>query len=171
MLPDYPNIYAGGELFWQSSAGDGALTLTSLADGAARQGAKLDLLDGTAGLPVYLTWRLESAVGSAAANGLQLELFFGESNDNIAANNNPGNLTGADGALSNPDELKYQLLYAGALTFSNARGTNVQKTWGRFYSSNQFLMPVLVNHTGQTLSGTAGNHVLAVTPYYCQISD
>jgi hypothetical protein len=122
-------------------------------------------------MPELLEIRFESAVGSAATNGLELELFIGESDHVTAGTDNPGNLTGADAALSNPDELKAQLNYAGSLVFSNARGTNVQKQRLRYFPICPYIIPLVVNKTGQTLSGTAGDHKIVVTPYYRKIAD
>lgn len=171
-LPDYNGLVAGTALTWASSGGDKVLTLTSLANNAAREGDKSPtLVDGTMGMPELLEMRLESAVGSAATNGLEIELHVGESDSATAGNDNPGNLTGADAGLSNPDELKSQLNVVGALILSNARGTNVQKQRFRYRPLCPYIIPVVVNKSGQTLSGTAGNHKLVVTPYYRKVID
>jgi len=171
-LPDYSFLEAGTPVTWKSSGGDKAITLTSLANDAAREGAKsATLLDGAKGMPELLEIRLESAVGSAATDGKEIELWIGESDDADAADANPGNLTGADAALSNPDELKRQLYHAVSLSLSNARGTNIQKQRGLYYPTCLYIIPVVVNKSGQTLSGTAGDHQIVVTPYYRKTAD
>jgi len=171
-LPDYSYLEAGSPITWKNTGGDKPLTLTSLANDAAREGDKsATLLDGTKGMPELLEIRLESAVGSAATDGKEIELWIGESDDADAADANPGNLTGADAGLSNPDELKRQLYHGLSLSLSNARGTNVQKQRGLYYPTCKYIIPVVVNKSGQTLSGTAGNHQLVITPYYRTTAD
>lgn len=171
-LPDYANLVAGTPKTWDTVPTTYTITLTSLANGAAREGAKGDFNDAAlGGLPVLLEVRLESAVAVAAANGTVLELWAGESDSGTAGTDNPGNLTGADAALSNPSELKLQLDLVGALNLSNARGTNVQKQRFRYFPTCRYWIPVLVNLSGQALTGTAGNHKIVVTPYYNKISD
>lgn len=171
-LPDYSTLVAGTPITWASSGGTETLTLTSLANNAGREGDKsATLVDGTSGMPEVLDVMLESAVGSAATDGLEIELFFGESSSATAGTDNPGNMTGADAGLSNPDELKRQCNFAGSLVLSNARGTNVQKQRFRYKPLMPHIVPLVVNKSGQTLSGTAGNHLITVTPYYRKIQD
>jgi hypothetical protein len=170
-LPDYPTLVAGTPKTWASSGGDYALTLTSLADNAAREGAKGDFFDATFGLPEVLDVRFESAVASAATNGKQIELYLGESDHATAGTDNPGNLTGADAPLSNPDELKAQLYMVGGLNLSNARGTNVQKQRFSVIPTCRYQVPVAVNKSGQALHATAGNHKIVITPYYRKIQE
>lgn len=167
MAVNYSDLSAGTEITWKSSGGTKVLTLTSLTNGSAREGDKsATLVDGSKGMPELLVCRLESAVGSAATTGRGLNLYFGESDSATAGTNNPGNLTGADAGLSTPTELTPQLSYVGALVFSNTRGTNVQKAVLFYRPQSPYIIPLLHNDTGQTLSGTAGNHTLSVTPYY-----
>lgn len=167
MAANYSDLVIGTEMTWKSSGGTKVLTLTSLTNGSCREGDKsATLIDGSKGMPELLVCRLESAVGSAATTGRELALFFGESDSATAGTNNPGNLTGADAGLSTPTELLMQLFNCGSLVFSNTRGTNVQKAVLFYWPKSPYIIPVLYNDTGQTLSGTAGNHVLSVTPYY-----
>lgn len=171
-LPDYAHLVAGTAITWAASGGDKTITLTSLANDAGREGAKSGtLVDGTSGMPELLEVRFESAVASAATNAKEIELYFGESSSTTAATDNPGNLTGADAALSNPDELKAQLYFVGSLVLSNARGTNVQKQRLLYWPTQICIIPLVVNKSGQALSGTAGNHQIVVTPFYRKIAD
>lgn len=171
-LPDYSFLEKGSPITWAPSGGDKVLTLTSKADGVGREGDKsATLIDGTKGMPELLEIRLETAVGAAATDGKEVELWIGESDHATAGTDNPGNLTGADADLSNPDELKRQLYHGVSLSLSNARGTNVQKQRGLYYPTCPYIIPVVVNKSGQTLSGTAGNHKVVVTPYYRKTAD
>lgn len=160
-LPDYGKREFGTEVNWKSSGGTGLLTLTSLANAAARQGAKIDL-----GATWDAEWLVvfESAVGSAATNGAEIQLFFGESLSGTAGTDNPGNLTGADAGLSVPSELIGQLLYVGSLVLSNTLGTGKQVTTMRYRPLSRYVMPVVYNLSAQTLSGTAGNHAVRMIP-------
>ncbi len=171
-LPDYSDLEVGTSITWAASGGDKAMTLTSLANDAAREGAKsATLVDSTKGMPELLEVRFESAVASAATAGKEIELYFGESDSATAGTNNPGNLTGADAALSNSDELKHQCSFAGSLVLSNARGTNVQKQRLYYSPLQPYIIPLVVNKSGVALSGTAGNHSLVVTPFYRRAKD
>lgn len=167
-LPEYVKHEQGTAKSWKSSGGDYALTLTSLANDAAREGAKGDL-----GATWARRWAVffTSSVGSAATNGKEIEVYWGPSTHATAGSDNPGNLTGADAALSNPDELKFQLLYLGSLALSNARGTNVQKQYFEFMPPTRYGTPVVVNKSGQTLGSTAGDHEVRLTPIEDLVQD
>lgn len=170
-LPDYSDLDAGTAVEWSTTGGK-AITLTSLANGSGREGVKSDSwVDATKGKPEVVEVRFESAVAVAATDGSEVELYVGESDSATAGTDNPGNLTGADAALSNPDELKRQLVFVGSLVLSNVRGTNVQKQRFRFRPVCTYTIPLVVNKSGQALSGTAGNHKIVMTPYYRRIKD
>ena len=171
-LPDYSDLIRGATVTWKNSGGDKTLTLTSLTNGSGREGDKsATLIDGTYGMPELLEWFLLSAVGTTVTS-TDLELYLGFSDSSTAGTNNPGNLAGADGAWSTPDELKLQLALAGCLNFSNGRTTNIQKVrlWYPRPAAH-YVIPALVNKTGQTLSGTASDHQLIMTPLYRRILD
>lgn len=166
-----PFFDIGTPVTWQASGGTSALTLTSLASAAARQGAKSgSFLDGTKGLPAYLEILFLSKMNAAAANGTFLNLFFGESDSATAGTANPGGLSGTDASLSNPAEVTLQLRPVWAFPLSNALGTGAQSWRSVFYPRCAYLSPVIVNGTAQALSSTAGDHVLTVTPYYHRTS-
>jgi hypothetical protein len=167
-LPDYFKNEAGTELTWVNTGGDFTLTLTSLANDAARQGAKGDL---TAQWAQRWAVYFQSSVGSAATNGNEIEVYWAASKNATAATENPGNTSGSDAALSNPDELKHQLIYIGSLILSNARGTNTQAQYFEFYPPTRYGMPVIVNKSGQTLGSTAGDHEFTIVPVERRIQD
>lgn len=158
---------AGTPVSWLASAGDKTLTLTSLANGAVREGGKsASFLNAAGQLPAFIRWRLESQVGSAATQGRELNLLVGQSENATAGTDNPAQLTGADATVTSGTELLGQLDRVGSLPFSNAIGTTVQKTYLTSYPKSPYQIPVLHNDTGQTLGATAGNHKLIATPYY-----
>lgn len=170
-MSNYSRLLAGTSVTWKNTGGDKALTLTSLASAAAREGDKsASIVHGTYGLPEYLEFRLETSMAVAAANGTTIDLLIGESDSSTAGTNNPGNLTGADASWSNPSELCTQLRLAGSLILSNARGTNIQKVrlvLPRPLSG--YIIPVIYNQGGQALGSTASDHQLVMTPYYREI--
>lgn len=157
----YAKLAQGAAKTWRSTGGTYAITATSLASGAARQGAKGDL---------GATWARQqhvlftSAVGTAAANGSEIELWWGPSTSATAGTDNPSNLTGTDAALANPDEVKYQSIYIGSLFLSNAMGTAVQKQAMVFSPPTRYGSPFIVDKAGVTLSGTATDHTITITP-------
>jgi len=151
----------GTALSWKSTGGDYALTLTSLASAAARQGAKGDL---GAFWPRRWAVLFSSAVGSAATNGLTIELYWAASPSATAGTDNPGAATGTDASFGTPAEYKLQLIPVGLLVLSNNASTNVQVQIFEFYPPTRYGMPVVVNSSGQTLSGTAGNHEVRLIP-------
>lgn len=167
-VPDYFKVTPGTAKVWKSSGGDYAITLTSLANAAARQGAKGDL-----GSVWAKKWHVffTSSVGSAPTNGLEIELYWAASTNATAGTDNPGNTSGTDASLSNPSEVKLQLLYIGSLILSNSVGTGIQRQGFSFCPPTRYGMPVVVNSSGQTMGSTAGDHVITLTPLEDVIQD
>lgn len=150
---------------------DKVLTFTSVADGSARQGDKSPtLVDGTNGMPELLAIEPETKVQSAPTDLKEIELYFGWSDDATAGNNNPAGLGGSDAALSTPDSAKLLLSYIMSIVCSNAIGTGIQRQSPIFIRPvNICFIPVLVNHSGQTISATGTDTVLSVTPWYRKV--
>lgn len=167
-LPEFLKYEAGTSKTWKSSGGDYAITLTSLVNDAGRQGAKGDLGANRARLWEVL---FTSSVASAATQGKEVELYWAASTSATAGTDNPGNTDGTDSALSNPDEVKLQLIYIGAIILSNARGTNVQKQRFVFSPPCRYGMPVVVNKSGQALGSTAADHEVILSPIEEAIED
>lgn len=155
----------GTALSWKASGGDYAITLASLANNAARQGVKGDL-SAAAGGYWARRWAVlvSSAVAVAAVNGTIIELWWAGSPSPTAGTDNPGGYLGTDAAFTTPAEYKYQLLFVGQLNLSNNAGTGVQKQMMEFYPQFRYGGPVLVNSTGQALSGTAADHEVRLVP-------
>ncbi len=168
-LPDYLSVFAGTAKVWKSSGGDYLLTLTSLANGSGREGAKGDLYDATYGLPEYVEIRFESQMTSTPTAGNEVELWIGESDNATAGTDNPGTLTGADAAVSSPNAAKLQCVQAGSLVLM--ANTNVQKTRMVYRPACRYVIPLVVNNGGVAQGSTAGNHVLVFTPYYRRVSN
>lgn len=170
-LPDYIGLVKGTPVEWSTTGGK-LITLTSLANNAGREGAKsASWIDATFGLPEVIEIRFESAVAVTATQSAEIELWIGESDSITAGNDNPGNLTGADAAVSTPDELKLQCYWAGSIVLSNGRTTNVQKQRMFYEPVCEFSIPLVVNKSGQALHATAGNHKIIFTPYFRRVKD
>jgi hypothetical protein len=152
---------AGTAISWKSSGGTYALTLTSLANAAARQGAKGDL--GASWAQRYSVL-LTASVAVAAANGTAVELYWATSPTATAGTDNPGAATGTDAAFGTPVEYKLQLIYIGSLALSNNAGTGIQRQVFEFFPSCRYGMPIVVNSSGQALGATATDHEVRLTP-------
>ncbi len=160
-----PNFIAGTAKTWAPSGGDYAWTLTSLASGSARAGAKGDFYDGTYGLPAYLDCFLSTAANvTVSADGNPFELYWAQSDSATAGTNNPAQLTGADAAAS--AVVRNLLDFGGTIGFLTGLTTTAHKRNFKFQPWKRYLIPFGFNNCGQALSSTAGNHLLTVTPYY-----
>ncbi len=168
-LPDFLKYEVGTAKSWKASGGDYTFTFKSITNGNGRQGAKGDL-----GANRARRWAVQmtSAVGSAATAGLEIELWWGGSPSGTAGTSNPGSLSGTDAAFATtPDEYKQQLTYIGSLILSNNAGTGVQTQNFVFEPSWRYGMPVIVNKSGQTLSGTDADHTIALYPMEEAVED
>lgn len=157
----YNLLTTGTAKSWKASGGDYAITLTSLANAAARCGAKGDL-----GAFWDRRWRvvLKWACTSAPTAGNLVELWWADSPSATAGTDNAGAASGTDAAFATPGEYKFQLQYVGALYLSNNAGTAVQEQHFDFYPGSRYGMPVLVNSSGVAGSGTAGNFEVRIVP-------
>jgi hypothetical protein len=157
----YSLLTPGTPLSWKASSGDYAITLTSLANAAARQGVKGDL--GS-------FWRhrwavlLSSSVASAATAGNLLELWWAGSPSATAGTDNPGGANGTDASFGTPGEYKFQLQRVGSLYLSNNAGTGIQRQTFDFFPRFRYGMPILVNSSGQALGATAADHEIRLVP-------
>lgn len=168
MAANYSDLEAGTPITWTSSGGTYAISLASLTNGSMREGGKsASLIDGSKGMPEVLGVVFEGKVGSAATNGTSIDVCLGTSPSSTAGTSNPAGLTGADASVSNPTEKVGQLIYVGALLLSNALGTGLQRSPEMRVSVLQpYIIPVILNSSGQTLGSTGTDHVITVTPYY-----
>ena len=148
-------IEPGSATTWAPSGGDAALTLTSLADAAARQGASVDL--GTKFAERY-GYRLTTKFGSAptADELVQLFLAFSEDDTTFAAG-----ATGSDAAYSDTDDLANAIELRPLVCDDD---TNSQSVVGWFEPLGRYVAPIVLNEGGQALSGTAGDHELVIWP-------
>ena len=163
---------AGTPITWKSSGGTYAITCTSLAAAASRQGAKSATLVAappggtTAVLPDYLQCILQVQMTSAPAAGSEVQLFLGFSDSATAGTDNPAGLTGTDAAGPNADTLG-QLVFAGSVVLSNNIGTGVQLAYlAKVPPLDAYVSPVVYNGSLVAFDATAAHTILTVIPYF-----
>lgn len=158
------------EIIWDSSGTDGTITITSLGIGAARQGSKVDMFDGAAGLARQYTVMLQiDTGGSVPTAGDPVELWWSSSRSATAGTDNAGQTSGADAVYSDPDDLKKQLELIGILSINDV-ANNIQRAYfPDFRPLTQFGMPVVINNTDQILGGTAADHIISFIPQVDEI--
>jgi hypothetical protein len=162
---DYSNVNSGITRTHQ-------LDLTSVGDGAARQGAKADL-GATRAAAYAVKVCIEFDVAPVA--GTVVEVYWSSSLSATAGAGNDGgaSVTGADGAWSpgggaeaDIDEFKRQLIHLGDLiaTADAAATYQVQVVNDLFCPPCRYGQPVLKNDAGQALEGDAVEMYVALIP-------
>lgn len=157
-------------------AGDGGarthqIDLTSLADAAARQGAKADMDTGGVANRLPRRWAVTLRVefDVAPTDGTTVDLYWAASLSGTAATANPGGTTGADAvytgtAGSTLAESLLQLQQIGSLSCTNDAATVVQQQTFITTIPLQYGMPVVVNGGGQAFEGDAIEMSVTFTP-------
>jgi len=152
-----PIVWAdiGGDFGDSPIPGTVQITLVSLANGAARQGVKVDLGDPRA--EIYeITFRPE--LDAAPASGATIELYMAPSPDGTAGTANPGGVSGADAAYTGTagdslaDSLK-QLDLVGALVCTSDAAIVVQQQSFKYSPPSRYVSPVVMNSSGQAFEG------------------
>lgn len=143
------------------------IDLTSIADAAARQGAKADLT-ATRARNYLMIAGIEWDV--APASGVVGSFYWAGSPEATAAQANPGGTSGADAAYTGTagdslaDSVK-QLEFVGDLICTADAATVVQyQTIGVLSNIMRYGMPVFVNSGGQALEGDAVEMYIALLP-------
>lgn len=161
-LPDFLKNEVGSAITWKASGGTYGWTFTSVTNGNGRQGAKGDLGANRARIWDVL---FTASVGSAATAGNTIDLYWAASDSGTAGTDNPGGASGTDATFNTtPSEYAAQLIFIGSLVLSNNAGTGIQKQWFSFVPPCRYGMPVVINSSGQTAGGTAGDHTLTFIP-------
>lgn len=155
-------IQTGTALTWKASGGDYALTLTSLAAGASRQGVKGDL--GAKRATIYAV-ALRTKWTTAPTAGANVTVRISQSPSATAATNNTGSASGADEAYTETNGLLDQMTYVGPLT-SKAQNSAIQEQIvGYLANPLRYVMPVVTNgDSTQALSATAADHEVVLYP-------
>jgi hypothetical protein len=156
-MPVTHKIQPGALTTWLNTGGDKALTLTSLADNAARQGEYLDLGESFAEV---FGWRLTVKPAAAPIAGALVRVAMGFS---PASTGFPAGLSGSDGALADPDVVFPQLMELRPLVLRSI--TDPQVIVGTFKPSARYVSPAAwLDGVGQALSDTGSDHKLEIWP-------
>lgn len=157
---------SGTEKTWKASGGDYAITMDSIANAAAREGAKGDF-GATFGLMYAVKLEAEFASGPTAGN--RVDVYWNPSNSGTAGTNNVGNCSGTDAAYagysSNLTATLPQLIYIGSLVVTAQGTATVQKgRVGSFCPPTRYGSPVVVNNSGVGWVSNSTNTQLIFTP-------
>lgn len=169
-------VYQLGEsdVTWLASGGTNALTLTSLAAGAGRQGARHDFGAITIARAHLFDWWFFMKFATQPVVGEQIDIYWkGYHQGGTHGMNDDGN---TDAAVSAQDKLR-NLMYLGSLIVDEATAT---PTTVEFATGNQgdpvwiphrYGMPVIWNATADAFSTTAADHGFILTPVVLQAQD
>jgi hypothetical protein len=163
-LPDYLQITQGTAIVWGESGATGvtaACSLNNLANGAAQQGASVDL--GANFEDEYIAI-LAIETGTAPTAGLTYELYFGWSHDNT---NWPAKMTGSNGsyALGTSDANLRQIGTPAVSLVVTADGNTVLiQTGSIMRPRGRYVAPLVDNNSAQATrnQGTASNNLSRV---------
>ncbi|MFN9290393.1 MAG: hypothetical protein ACK6EB_20185 [Planctomyces sp.] len=174
-LPDYVEITQGTAIVWGESGASGVtatLSLDGLANGAARQGASVDL--GANFADEYIV-ELRVETGTAPTAGNTVELYLLSSTDN---SNWPAKVTGSDGAytLGTSDaNLRQAGPPVATLVATNDGNTVLVQNQSIWRPRGRYVSPIVDNNLGQafrdeTTATDNGSRVI-LTPRRTIIND
>ena len=139
------------------------IDLTSLASGAARQGAKADL--GANPADEYIVECAFEFGGSAPTIGLPMMIYFGFSDNATAGTLNPGGLSGTDAAGITTATGRSQLFQAGLFpVLASGAGTVQRMQLSIIRPPARYVMPNVYNGTDQALDSDAINMYVRLLP-------
>lgn len=174
-LPDYVEITQGTAVVWGEAGASGVtatLSLDALANGAARQGASVDL--GANFADEYIV-ELRVETGTAPTAGNTVELYLVSSTDN---SNWPAKVTGSDGAytLGTSDaNLRQAGPPVATLVATNDGNTVLIQNQSIWRPRGRYVVPIVDNNLGQafrdeTTATDNGSRVI-LTPRRTVIND
>ena len=174
-LPDYVEITQGTAIVWGEAGASGVtatLSLDGLANGAARQGASVDL--GANFADEYIV-ELRVETGTAPTAGNTTELYLLSSTDN---SNWPAKVTGSDAAytLGTSDA---NLRQAGppvvSLVATNDGNTVLTQNQSIWRPRGRYVSPIVDNNLGQAfrdeMTATDNGSRVILTPRRTVIND
>lgn len=163
----------GTEITFKSSGGDGAITMTSVANNAARQSAKIDL--GALRAARYVV-RADVELAATPTAGNVIELWWNPSSSGTAGTDNRANASGTDAAYSgyssNLDASLPQLQPIGVLVCTAQATSTVQKgvVSEDFRPLHRYGSLIVVNRSGAAFHSSASNVVFTLTPIEDEVS-
>lgn len=137
----------------QGSETDAELELISLADDAARQSDKVDLTASRG--PLFSVMAAIECAATPTA-GATVDFYWAPSPDSVAANANPGGVSGSDAAYtgysSNLDDSLQALQFIGSMIVTADATTTVQVGFiGSFMPTERYGTLIVVNRSGAAL--------------------
>lgn len=159
-------LQSGTAKTFKNSGGSAALSLASVANGSARQSAKLDL-----GATYASQWRVSAAfeLGATPTAGATIDLYWAPSESATAGTDNPGNVSGTDAAYtgysSNLTAAIRQLVFLGSFICTAQATSTVQ--YGEvavFTPTSRYGSLVVVNNSGAAFHSTNTNQCVTFTP-------
>jgi hypothetical protein len=174
-LPDYVEITHGTAIVWGEAGASGVtatLSLDALANGAARQGASVDL--GANFADEYIV-ELRVETGTAPTAGNTVELYLLSSTDNT---NWPAKVTGSDGAYTlgtNDANLRQAGPPVVSLVATNDGNTVLIQNQSIWRPRGRYVAPIVDNNLGLAFRDEAtatdnGSRVI-LTPRRTVIND
>lgn len=156
---------------WRATGGDYALSLASVANNAARQGAKGDL--GATRAAKYAVLVAIETGAAAPTAGTVSEIWWSASSNSAAGTDNAGGTDGTDSAYKagEVDEWKVQLIHIGNLVMTNDATTIQKQVVGTFEPPTRYGMPVVVNKSGQTYETNNDEHFITLIPIVDEIQN
>lgn len=166
-LPDVFRTQSGTAKTFKSTGGTGAITLASLANGSARQSAKIDL-----GATRARTYAVKATFEMAATptDGLPIDLYWAPSSSPTAGTDNPGGVSGTDAAYagysSNLASAIKQLQFIGSFicTVQVTATVQNQDPVGTFAPKHRYGSLVVYNRSGAAIHSSDTNCEIALTP-------
>jgi len=165
---------AGTPIVWADTtdyAGSGGtrtaqIDLTSLANGAARQGAKVDLGDPR---PRQYAFTARYEMDVAVADNKFVYLYWAPSLSVTAGTANPAAISGSDAAYTGTAgstlvESLDQLMLIGVMKLTNDADTIIQQETWMFSPPTQYGSPAVYNASGQAMEGDAVEMSITATP-------
>lgn len=151
---------------FKSSGGSAVITLTSVANNAARQSDKLDL-GAVRGVAYNVSADFEMAATPTA--GAVIELWWAPSSSGTAGTDNPGGVSGADGSYagysSNLAASVVQLQFIGNFICTAQATATVQKAFvGVLCPTMRYGTLVVYNKSGAAFHSSATNIQIVLTP-------
>lgn len=155
----------GTQKVFKNTGGDVVWTLTSLANGAGRISAVLDL--GAAPRPFEFGWGLLTKFATATA-GTAIRLYVVQLETNATTYQDGGGTLGTSDAAvaTNENLLLYGAKQIGPTVVQHATAANFWS--GRFICYSRYLQMALWNASGVALTATASDHEFHLNPVYRQ---
>jgi hypothetical protein len=160
-------LNVGSDLTFKASGGTALWTPTSVAAGAGRISAVMDL--GAAPRARLYRWRMQTRWVATVTAGNELRLYLITSNASGTAANNDGGIAFGDAAVSVETYAQNAYTFLGAVVAGVAEDKN-ECASGTVEILDRYIGVMCWNASAtKALSGTAADHVMTLTPIMDEI--